>query len=148
MGGFFINLFLVIRSLVRPVAFGVVGAVVGSDGRVLLVRQTYARDWRLPGGAIDLGEAPETAIRRELHEEVGLTGGRVRLFGIYSRKLWWLTHVVALYVIEGGEIHFQPNGEVSAICWERPGMLPAGIAPASARRLAELALGAQQDGKW
>jgi 8-oxo-dGTP pyrophosphatase MutT (NUDIX family) len=148
LGGFFINLFLVARSLFRPIAFGVVGAVFNSDGRVLLVRQTYAKDWRLPGGAIELGELPEAAVRRELHEEVGLTGGRARLFGIYSRKLWWLTHVVALYVIEGGEVHFHPNREVSAICWERPGMTPPGIAPAAARRLAELASGAQQDGRW
>ena len=79
---------------------------------------------------------------------VGLTGGRARLFGIYSRKLWWLTHVVALYVIEGSEVDFRPNREVSAICWERPGTPLTGVAPAAARRLAELAAGAQQDGRW
>jgi len=146
--GFFVNLLLVTRALLRPVAFGVVGAVFDSEGRVLLVRQTYARDWRLPGGALGLGEAPEAALRRELHEEVGLIGGRVRLFGLYARKLWWLTHVVALYVIEDGEIHFRPNPEVSAIRWEAPNMPSAGIAPSAARRLAELAAGAQQDGRW
>jgi 8-oxo-dGTP pyrophosphatase MutT (NUDIX family) len=148
LGGFFINLFLVIRSLLRPVAFGVAGAVFDPEGRVLLVRQTYAAGWRLPGGAIGRGEAPEAALRRELHEEVGLTGGRARLFGLYSRKLWWFTHVVALYVIEGGEVHFHPNREVNAIRWDRPGMPPAGIAPAAARRLAELGAAAQQDGRW
>ncbi|HEY8254217.1 MAG TPA: NUDIX domain-containing protein [Rhizomicrobium sp.] len=148
MGRFFINLFLVTRSLFRPVAFGVVGAVFDAEGRVLLVRQTYAKDWRLPGGAIGLGEAPEVALRRELHEELGLTGGRARLFGIYSRRLWWLTHVVALYVIEGGEVHFRPNLEVSAIRWDKADTPPHGIAPAAARRLAELASGAQQDGRW
>ena len=148
MGGFFVNLFLVMRSLFRPVAFGVVGAVLDSEGRVLLVRQTYAAGWRLPGGAIELGEVPEAALRRELHEEVGLAGGRARLFGIYSRKLWWLTHVVALYVIEGSEVHFRPNREVSAIRWDLPGAPLSGITPAVARRLAELAAGAQQDGKW
>ena len=148
MGGFLINLLLVIRSLLRPVAFGVVGAVVDPTGRVLLVRQTYAKDWRLPGGAIGLGEAPEAALRRELREELGLTGGRVRLFGIYSRKLWWLSHVVALYVIEDGEVHFRPNREVSAIRWDTPGAPTADISPSAARRLAELAAGAQQDGRW
>jgi 8-oxo-dGTP pyrophosphatase MutT (NUDIX family) len=148
LGGFFINLFLVMRSLVRPAAFGVVGAVFDSQGRVLLVRQTYAKDWRLPGGAIGHGEAPEAALRRELHEEVGLSGGRARLFGLYSRKLWWLTHVVALYVIEDGEVHFHPNLEVGAIRWDKPDTPPAGIAPAAARRLAELAAGAQQGDRW
>ena len=148
MRGFLISLFLMLRSLLRPIAFGVAGAVFDSDGRVLLARQTYAAGWRLPGGAIGLGEGPETALRRELHEELGLTGGRVRLFGIYSRKLWWLTHVVALYVIEGGEIHFRPNLEVSAVRWDALEAPAPGVAPATARRLAELAAGAQQDDRW
>ena len=46
---------------------------------------------------------------------MGLSGGAVRLFGLYSRKVWWLTHVMALYVIEGGAVDFRPNLEVSAI---------------------------------
>jgi len=145
---FFITLFLMLRSLLRPVAFGVAGAIFDSDGRVLLARQTYAAGWRLPGGAIGLGEGPEMALRRELHEELGLSGGRVRLFGIYSSKLWWLTHVVALYVIEDGAIDFRPNLEVSAIRWDAPQAPAPGAAPATARRLAELAAGAQQDDRW
>ncbi len=148
MQRFFITLFLMLRSLLQPVAFGVAGAIFDSDGRVFLVRQTYMTGWRLPGGAIGHGEVPETALRRELREELGLAGGRVRLFGIYSRKLWWLTHVVALYVIEGGEIDFHPNLEVSAIRWDAPQAPAPGTAPATARRLAELVAGAQQDGRW
>jgi 8-oxo-dGTP pyrophosphatase MutT (NUDIX family) len=145
---FLVNLFLMLRSLVRPVAFGVAGAIFDAQGRVLLVRQSYAAGWRLPGGAIGLGEAPETALRRELHEELGLTGGRARLFGIYSRKLWCLTHVVALYVIEDGEIDFRPNFEVSAIRWDPADAPGPDTAPATARRLAELAAGAQEGGRW
>lgn len=148
LGRIFISLFLMVRSLFRPVAFGVVGAVLDPEGCVLLVRQTYMTGWRLPGGAIGLGEVPEAAVRRELREELGLTGGRVRLFGIYSRKLWWLTHVVALYVIEGGEVHFRPNLEVSAICWTALQAPPPGATQATARRLTELAAGAQQGERW
>ena len=58
MQPFLISLFLVLRSLLRPVAFGVAGVIFDSGGRVLLVRQTYAAGWRLPGGAIGLGEGP------------------------------------------------------------------------------------------
>lgn len=145
---FLVNAFLTARSLVWPVALGVVGAIVDAEGRVLLVRQTYMKGWRLPGGAIEPGEAPRTAVRRELKEELGLAGGDVRLFGLYSRKLWWLTHVVALYVIEGGEIHFQPNREVAAMCWTEPLAPPDGTSPAARHRLAELAVGAQQDERW
>jgi ADP-ribose pyrophosphatase YjhB (NUDIX family) len=148
MARFLVSLTLILRSLFQPVAFGVAGAILDAQGRVLLVRQTYVAGWRLPGGAIELGEAPETALRRELREELGLKGGRVRLFGIYSRRLWWLTHVVALYVIEGGEIDFRPNLEVSAIRWDALEAPAPGVAPAAARRLAELAAGAQQDDRW
>jgi len=144
----FVNLFIMVRSLFRPVAFGVAGAIFDSRGRVLLVRQTYVKGWWFPGGAIGLGEAPEMAVRRELREEVGLSGGQMRLFGIYTRGLWWLTHVVALYVIEGGDVHFSPNLEVSAISWEALDAPPPGTVPPVLRRLAELAAGAQQDERW
>jgi 8-oxo-dGTP pyrophosphatase MutT (NUDIX family) len=124
----------------------------GRDLRFRWARAPGAPDlrasWRLPGGAIGHGEVPEAALRRELHEELGLSGDRVRLFGIYSRKLWWLTHVVALYVIEGGEIDFHPNLEVSAIRWDAADAPAPGAASATARRLAELAAGAQQDDRW
>jgi double-stranded uracil-DNA glycosylase len=56
---------LAVRALVRD-----------ADGRVLLVR--YRRPvgdetwWGTPGGGIDPGESRETALRRELLEEVGL----------------------------------------------------------------------------
>lgn len=136
------------RSLLRPVVLGVAGAILDRQGRVLLVRQTYMKGWRLPGGAIELGEGPRKAIRRELEEELGLRGGNMRLFGLYSRKFWWFTHVVALYVIEGGEIHFQPNREVRAICWTETLAPPEGAAPVTVRRLAELAEGAQRDERW
>jgi hypothetical protein len=51
-------------------------------------------------------------------------------------------------VIEGGEIDFHPNLEVSAIRWDAPQAPAPGTAPATARRVAELAAGAQQDDRW
>jgi 8-oxo-dGTP diphosphatase len=42
---------------------------------VLLVRFEFptATVWALPGGGLDDGEPPELGLRRELHEELGLT---------------------------------------------------------------------------
>ena len=42
------------------------------DGRVLLCRLTYKRDWDLPGGVVEVGESPRLAVQREVEEELGL----------------------------------------------------------------------------
>jgi 8-oxo-dGTP pyrophosphatase MutT (NUDIX family) len=66
-----------LRSWIEPEEREAVRAlVVDRDDRLLLVR--YARPvgdetwWGTPGGGIDAGESEEDALRRELHEEVGL----------------------------------------------------------------------------
>ncbi|HYF64833.1 MAG TPA: NUDIX domain-containing protein, partial [Herpetosiphonaceae bacterium] len=38
----------------------------------------------LPGGFMELNEAPEGTARRELDEEIGLTAGTLQLFGAYG----------------------------------------------------------------
>ncbi len=142
------GLLLTGKSVLNPVAFGVAGAILDAQGQVLLVRQTYMTGWRLPGGGIGRGEPAEAAVRRELHEEVGLSGGTARLYGLYSRKVWWITHITALYVIEGGAVDFRPNMEVRAITWAMPHAPPPDTAPATARRLAELASNAGPGPHW
>jgi len=42
------------------------------SGRVLAVEPTYKPQWELPGGAVENGESPWTAARREVSEELGL----------------------------------------------------------------------------
>jgi 8-oxo-dGTP pyrophosphatase MutT (NUDIX family) len=143
-----IGLLLSAKAVLNPVAFGVAGMILDAQGRVLLVRQTYMTGWRIPGGGIDRGETPEAALRRELKEEIGLSGGEARLFGLYSRKVWWLTHITALYLIEGATVNFQRNFEVRAIIWAPPDAAPPDTAPGTARRLAELAAGTGPSPHW
>lgn len=60
----------------RPPLHVVAGVVRDPRGRVLLTQRTPDRDlaglWEFPGGKCEPGEAPEAALARELHEELGI----------------------------------------------------------------------------
>ena len=138
---FIYSCYLWAKSLLTPVAFGATGVVFDAEGRALLVRHGYRTGWHLPGGGIDAGEAPEAALKRELSEEVGLTGGAFTLVGIYTVKVGWVTNAVVFYRVEGARVNFRPSLEVREILWVDPALPPPGISPAAARRLAELRTG-------
>ena len=51
-------------------------ALIDADGRVLLAKRPAGRPlaglWEFPGGKLEPGETPETALVRELEEELGI----------------------------------------------------------------------------
>jgi len=61
------------QSLVLVVAV----ALVDPDGRVLIAQRPEGKNmaglWEFPGGKVEKGESPETALIRELNEELGIT---------------------------------------------------------------------------
>ncbi|MGA8986403.1 NUDIX hydrolase [Aeromicrobium sp.] len=69
-------------------------AVVVDQGRILLTRISAVGypvgAWTLPGGGVDHGEPPYSAVQRELWEEAGLVATSVRLVDVHD------VHVVEL----------------------------------------------------
>ena len=49
------------------------GLLRDEQGRVLLCELTYKQEWDLPGGVVEMGEAPAHGLVRELREELGIT---------------------------------------------------------------------------
>lgn len=126
-----------------------VAAIV--EERVLLVRHGYAPGWLMPGGGVDPGETVEEAARRELVEETGFEAtGRMRLFGIYHSRLYTVRDHVTLFVAEDVEQvrEFRPGREIAEMGWFALDALPEGTTPATLRRLAEIAGGAEIDARW
>lgn len=58
----------------RPIV-GVGAVVLDAEGRIVLIRRRFeplAGHWSLPGGALEIGEALEEGVAREVLEETGL----------------------------------------------------------------------------
>jgi len=82
----------------------VVGLIINEKGEILLARRHQPENpkihgkWEFPGGGIEIGEEPETALIREVKEETGLDVKIVRLLPKVYDNLWnWpdgKTHVI------------------------------------------------------
>lgn len=60
----------------RPIVLVAAVALIDADGRVLLAQRPQGKYlaglWEFPGGKVQPGETPETALIRELAEELGI----------------------------------------------------------------------------
>jgi putative (di)nucleoside polyphosphate hydrolase len=69
-----------------------VGIILANDcDQVFWGKRVRQHAWQFPQGGIHSGESPQEAMYRELHEEVGLLPGHVRILG---RTREWLRYEV------------------------------------------------------
>jgi 8-oxo-dGTP diphosphatase len=118
----------------RKVIHVVAGVLRGHDGKILLTERPPGKHlaglWEFPGGKREDGETPEQALRRELHEEIGVDAGAMRrLIGFpwhYAEKSIYLdVYDVAAFA---GEPHGKEGQELR---WEFADELPHVAMPAA-----------------
>ena len=144
----FFSTYVMLRGILSPVAVGAM-ALVEHRGKIVLVRQSYTNGWHLPGGGVERGEPPATAVMRELREELGLTNSALpELFGIYTRKLGLATNVNVLYLVRDVEFDFKPTLEIREIMFADPAAPPPDAASGARRRLAEFTGQIPQSHYW
>ena len=101
----------------RPAAVALV-LLPDDEGRAcfILTRRAarlnaHAGQWALPGGRLDPGETAEEAVRRELHEEVGLDLGPDAVLGAlddYPTRSGYVITPIVLWADNPGELVANP----------------------------------------
>ena len=106
----------------------VVAAVIEREGLILIGqrerRAAHPLKWEFPGGKVDSGEAPETALIRELAEEldirITIDGEITRYEYQYAGKAPILLIFYRVLAFEGEPV----NLAFEQIAWVRPESLP------------------------
>ena len=103
----------------------VAAALVDSDGRVLIAQRPdgkqLAGQWEFPGGKVEAGETPETALIRELQEELGIAVKQACLAPfVFASHTYESFHLLMpLYLIRRWEGEPEAR-EHKALKWVRP----------------------------
>ena len=83
--------------------------IKNSDNQYLIVKPIYRSEWLLPGGAIEPGESPKEACRRECLEELGLPINIGEILCIECRKSKVDSSHVFRFIFDGGILSDESN---------------------------------------
>ncbi|WP_327396107.1 NUDIX hydrolase [Streptomyces phaeochromogenes] len=96
----------------------VAGVVVREDGRLLAIRRADNGTWELPGGVLELSEAPEAGVTREVFEETGIHVEVDELTGVYKNTTRGIVALVFRCKPSGGME--RTSSESTAVAWLTP----------------------------
>jgi 8-oxo-dGTP diphosphatase len=135
-----------VSAVLREPVDVAVGVLIDPQGDFLLTSRpegkVYAGYWEFPGGKLEAGESVEQALRRELHEELGIEIGAVQPWKVelidYPHARVRL-HFCKVFAWRG---EFEMR-EQQAMAWQR---LPVAVAPVLPGTLPVLEWFAQERG--
>ncbi|MDD5731960.1 MAG: NUDIX domain-containing protein [Patescibacteria group bacterium] len=109
----------------RTKTFGV-KCMIECNGKYFLVKNSYGgNSWTFPGGGIKRGESPESAVRREVKEETGITLGNVEKIGEYQSELEYKKDTVYCYHAKVSDPTFViDTNEISEAGWFESDKIP------------------------
>lgn len=123
----------------RGMTLGSRVAVLDGQGRVMLVRHSYAPGWILPGGGVEKGETLAQAALREIREEAGIAGEAPILHGIFSNDpVFKGDHVACFIVRKFAQLDWKPNFEIAEAKFFPIADLPTETTGGTRRRLGEI----------
>lgn len=135
--------------ITRPITVGVRAIILNKDDQVLLLRHTYMPGWYLPGGGADRKEILTDAIKRELHEELGMTSVKIDGFlGMYTNLSELKTDHIAVFIIKEYQMEENSNPEIAEARFFDVHDLPGDISRGSKKRVMEFLKIQEIDYRW
>jgi ADP-ribose pyrophosphatase YjhB (NUDIX family) len=125
----------------RGLTLGAQGVVIDGENRVLLVRHGYRPGWFFPGGGVEWNETIETALARELEEEVGVSLTEpTQLHGIFGNFTSFPGDHIAVFVVRHWQRkgNYRKRGEIAETGMFARSELPDATDAGTRTRLAEI----------
>lgn len=85
------------------------------NGSWLWVRNKQRSTWELPGGHIEMGEAPTDAAHRELHEETGAKTYKLEPLFDYTVELDGAKSYARMFYVDVDELGELPPSEIEEV---------------------------------
>ena len=99
-----------------------VAGVIVDDDRVLLIRRQDNGHWEPPGGVLEIDEAIEDGLRREIFEETGAHVHIERLTGVYKNMAQGIVALVFRCALDSAPA--VTTTEAAAITWQSVADVP------------------------
>jgi len=105
----------------------VVAAIIERAGQVLIAQRKnlgyHPLKWEFPGGKVEPGETPESAVIRELHEELGITARIDRELMRYEYQYTGRSRILLIFYRVVDFDCAPRNLDFEEIRWEQPARL-------------------------